>query len=54
MNKIYTVARTVVYLYEIDAESEQQALAEVGMMSTDAAFEQEQITQEIINIEVPA
>jgi hypothetical protein len=51
MSKIYTVARTVVYYFEIDAESEPQALTEVGMMAIGSARDQEQVTQEIINVE---
>ena len=49
--KTYTVARTVVYYFEIEAESEQQALTEVGMMSISAARDQEQVTQEVIYAE---
>ena len=49
--KTYTVARTVVYYFEIEAESEQQALTEVGQMPLTSAFEYEQVTQEVINSE---
>jgi hypothetical protein len=49
--KTYTVARTVVYYFEIQAESEQQALAEVGQMPLTSAFEYEQVTQDVLNAE---
>ena len=49
--KTYTVARTVVYYFEIVAESEQQALTEVGMMGIGSARDQEQVTQEVIYAE---
>ena len=51
MSKLYTVARTVVYYFEIEAESEQQALLEVDMMAIGAARDQEQVTQEVIYTE---
>jgi hypothetical protein len=47
----YTVARTVVYYFEIEAESEQQALTEVAMMPIGSARDQEQVTQLIIYAE---
>jgi hypothetical protein len=49
--KTYTVARTVVYYFEIEAESEQQALIEVGQMPQSSAIEEQQITQDVVNIE---
>jgi hypothetical protein len=48
---VYTVARTVVYYFEIEAESEQQALTEVGQMPRSSAIEEQQITQDVVNIE---
>ena len=48
---IYTVARTVVYYYEIAAESEQQALAEVGQMPLSSAVDVQPITQDVVNVE---
>jgi hypothetical protein len=49
--KTYTVARTVVYYFEIAAESEQQALTEVDTMAIGSARDEEQVTQEIIYVE---
>jgi mannitol/fructose-specific phosphotransferase system IIA component (Ntr-type) len=49
--KTYTVARTVVYYFEVEAESEQQALTEVGQMEIEAACDDEQITQQVIYVE---
>lgn len=51
MANIYTVARTVVYYYEIAAESEQQALAEVGQMPLSSAVDVQPITQDVVNVE---
>jgi hypothetical protein len=48
---VYTVARTVVYYFEIAAESEQQALIEVAQMPRSSAIEEQQITQDVVNIE---
>lgn len=48
--KTYTVARTVVYYFEVDAENEPQALVEVGNLFNEAAFEEEQVTQDIIYV----
>lgn len=49
--KVYTVARTVVYYFEVEAESKQQALAEAGMLGAGAAIEEEQVTQEVVYME---
>jgi hypothetical protein len=49
--KTYTVARTVVYYFEIEAESEQQALIEVGQMPRSSAIQEQQVTQDVVNIE---
>lgn len=49
--KTYTVARTVVFYFEAYAESEQAALAEVEGLGIGAAFEEEQVTQEVIYAE---
>ena len=54
MSKIYTVARTVVYYFEVDAESDEQALIEASDLFNDAAFQQEQVTQDIVNVEETA
>ena len=54
MSKIYTVARTVVYYFEVRADSEQEALIETLNLFNEAAFQQEQVTQEVINQEVIA
>jgi hypothetical protein len=51
---IYTVARTVVYYFEVRAESEQQALIETSNLFNEAAFQQEQVTQDIVNVEETA
>ena len=51
---IYTVARTVVYYFEIAAESEQEALIETSNLFNEAAFQQEQVTQDIVNVEETA
>ena len=51
---IYTVARTVVYYFEVEAESEQEALVECSNLFNEAAFQQEQVTQDIVNIEETA
>jgi hypothetical protein len=48
---IYTVARTVVYYFEIEAESEQQALIECSNLFHGAAFQEQQITQDVVNTE---
>jgi hypothetical protein len=48
---VYTVARTVVYYFEIEAESEQQALTEVAQMPRSSAIEEQQVTQDVVNIE---
>jgi len=48
---IYTVARTVVYYFEVRAESEQEALIETSNLFNEAAFQQEQVTQDIVNVE---
>jgi len=52
--KAYTVARTVVFYFEVEAESKEQALAEVTGLGIGAAFEQEQVTQEVIYAEESA
>jgi len=51
---IYTVARTVVYYFEVRAESEQEALTETSNLFNEAAFQQEQVTQDIVNVEETA
>ena len=51
---IYTVARTVVYYFEVRAESEQEALIETSNLFNEAAFQQEQVTQDIVNVEEAA
>lgn len=48
---IYTVARTVVYYFEIEAESEQQALTEVGMMPLSSAVDVQPDTQKVVSME---
>ena len=48
---IYTIARTVVYYFEVDAESEEQALVECSNLFHGAAFQEEQVTQDIVNTE---
>jgi hypothetical protein len=49
--KTYTVARTVVFYFDVKADSEQQALEEVEGLGIGAAYEQEQVTEEIIYVE---
>lgn len=51
MSKIYTVVRTVEFYFQVTADSEQEALAEADGLGTRAAFQAEQITQDIINVE---
>jgi len=51
---IYTVARTVVYYFEVEAESEQEALIETSNLFNEAAFQQQQVTQDIVNVEETA
>jgi hypothetical protein len=51
---IYTVARTVVYYFEVQAESEQEALIETSNLFNEAAFQQHQVTQDIVNVEETA
>jgi len=48
---VYTVARTVVYYFEVEAESEQEALIETSNLFNGAAFLEEQVTQDIVNVE---
>jgi len=48
------VARTVVYYFEVRAESEQEALIETSNLFNEAAFQQEQVTQDIVNVEETA
>ena len=50
----YTVARTVVYYFEVRADSEQEALIETSNLFNEAAFQQEQVTQDIVNVEETA
>jgi len=54
MSKIYTVARTVVYYFEVRADSEQEALTETSNRFNEAAFQQQQVTQEVSKKEVIA
>lgn len=49
--KTYTVARTVVYYFEVEAESEREALTKTAYLGHGAAFEEEQITQEVLHME---
>jgi hypothetical protein len=49
--KTYTVARTVVYYFEVEAESEQEALAEVAGLGGSACVTEDLVTEEIIYIE---
>ena len=51
MSKIYTVVRTVEFYFEVRADSEQEALIETSNLFNEAAFQQEQVTQDIINVE---
>ena len=51
---IYTVASAVVYYFEVRAESEQEALIETSNLFNEAAFQQEQVTQDIVNVEETA
>lgn len=51
MAKTYTVARTVVFYFETEADSAEQALIDVDGLGMGAAFEQQQITQEVIHVE---
>ena len=48
--KTYTVARTVVYYFEVEAESDEQALVETAGLFNEAAFEEEQVTQDIVYV----
>jgi len=49
--KTYTVARTVVYYFEIAAESEQEALTEVAGLGGPACVSEDLVTEEIIYVE---
>ena len=49
--KTYTVARTVVYYFEIAAESEQEALTEVAGLGGSACVTEDLVTEEIVYIE---
>jgi len=49
--KTYTVARTVVYYFEIAAESEEEALTEVAGLGASASVTEDLVTEEIIYIE---
>lgn len=51
MAKIYTVVRTVEFYFEVEADSEQEALTEVDGLGIGAAFQQDQITQDVVNVE---
>lgn len=51
MTKIYTVVRTVEFYFEVEANSEQEALAEADGLGIGAAFQEDQITQDVINVE---
>ena len=46
--KTYTVARTVMFYFEVEADSEEEALTEAGMLGCGAAVEEDQVTQEVI------
>lgn len=46
--KLYTVARTVMFYFEVEADSEEEALTEAGMLGCGAAVEEDQVTQEVI------
>lgn len=52
--KTYTVVRTVEFYFEVQAHSEEEALAKADGLGTRAAFQAEQITQDIINVEETA
>ena len=54
MSKIYTVVRTVEFYFEVRADSEQEALAEADGLGIGAAFQEDQITQDIVNVEETA
>lgn len=49
--KVYTVARTVMFYFEVEANSPEEALAEAGMLGCGAAVEEDQVTQEVVNVE---
>jgi len=49
--KTYTVARTVVYYFEIDADSEQEALAEVAGLGGSACTTEDLVMEEIVYVE---
>ena len=46
--KTYTVVRTVEFYFEVEANSEEEALAEVDGLGIGAAFQEDQITQDVI------
>ena len=48
--KTYTVARTVMFYFEVEADSEEEALAEAGMLGCGAAVEEDQVTQEVVHV----
>ena len=52
--KTYTVVRTVEFYFEVQANSEEEALNEADGLGIGAAFQEDQITQDIVNIEETA
>ena len=52
--KTYTVVRTVEFYFEVQANSQEEALTEADGLGIGAAFQEDQITQDIVNIEETA
>ena len=45
----YTVARTVIYFFEVEADNSEEAMAEVNGLGIGAAVEEEEIRVEVVD-----
>lgn len=50
MSKTYTVARTVIFFFEVEADSNEEALAEVAGLGIGAAVEEEEVRVEVCDV----
>jgi hypothetical protein len=46
----YTVARTVIFFFEVEANSNEEALAEVNSLGIGAAVEEEEVRVEVVDV----
>jgi len=46
----YTVARTVIFFFEVEANSNEEALAEVNGLGIGAAVEEEEVRMEVVDV----